>query len=87
MKTKIIGNTYLRDIEKYELKMFFDDDDYIICVKKLVKCREKFIIKNDLVVMDDGYYVFEVLPKGEDYAMRLFLDNKRESFRILFRYM
>ena len=24
MKTKIIGNTYLRDIEKYELKMFFE---------------------------------------------------------------
>ena len=46
MKTKIIGNTYLRDIEKYELKMFFDDDYYIICVKKLVQCREKYIIKN-----------------------------------------
>lgn len=84
MKTKIIGNTYLRDIEKYELKMFFDDDDYIICVKKLVKCREKFIIKNDLVVMDDGYYVFEVLPKGEDYAMRLFLDDKKNPLEYYF---
>ena len=34
MKKKIISKTYLRDIEKYELKVYLDLDDYYISVKK-----------------------------------------------------
>ena len=55
MKTKIMSKTYLRDIEKYELKVYLDLDDYYISVKKLIQCREKFVIYNDITVMDDGY--------------------------------
>ena len=46
MKRKIISNTYLRDIEKYQMKLYLDEDDYYICVKKLIDVREKFILKN-----------------------------------------
>lgn len=84
MKTKIISNTYLRDIEDYEMKLYLDIDWAYICVKKLIKCREKFIIKNYLCVMDDGYYVFEVLPKNSDYAMRLFLDKEKKPLEYYF---
>lgn len=61
-----------------------DIDWSYVCVKKLIKCREKFIIKNDLCVMDDGYYVFEVLPKNSDYAMRLFLDKEKKPLEYYF---
>lgn len=83
MKTKVISKTYLRDIEKYEIKIYFEDD-YYISVKKLIKCREKFIIKNNLCVMDDGYYILEILPKNEDYVMRLFLDKNKKPLEYYF---
>lgn len=84
MKTKIISKTYLRDIEKYELKVYLDLDDYYISVKKLIACREKYIIHDDVCVMDDGYYVFEVIPKDKDYAMRLFLDRDKKPLEYYF---
>ena len=78
MKTKIITNTYLRDIDKYQIKLYLDEDNYYISVKKLISVRKKFIIKNDLCVIDNGYYVFEVIPKNDNYAMRLFLNSNKE---------
>lgn len=84
MKTKVITNTYLRDIEKYQIKLFLDEDDYYISVKKLISVREKFIIKDGLCVMDDGFYIFEVIPKNDNYAMRLFLNEKKEALEYYF---
>ena len=84
MKRKIITKTYLRDIEKYRIKLFLDEEEYYICVKKLIKVNKKFIIKNNLCVMDDGYYIFEVIPKNENYAMRLFLDENLNELEYYF---
>lgn len=84
MKRKIISNTYLRDIDKYQIKLYLDEDDYYVCVKKLINVREKFIIHNGLCVMDNGYYVFEVVPKNDNYAMRLFLDQNKRPLEYYF---
>lgn len=84
MKKKIISNTYLRDVEKYQIKMFLDEEDWYIVVKKLIDVREKFIINENITVMDNGYYVFEVIPKNENYAMRLFLDNHKKPLEYYF---
>ena len=84
MKKKIISNTYLRDIDKYQIKMFLDCDDYYVCVKKLISVKEKFVIKNGICVMDNGYYVLEIVPKYENYAMRLFLDDKKKPLEYYF---
>ena len=84
MKTKVITNTYLRDIDKYQLKLYLDEDNYYISVKKLISVKEKFIIKDGLCVMDDGYYIFEVVPKNENYAKRLFLNPDKEPLEYYF---
>ena len=34
--------------------------------------------------MDDGYYVFEVIPKKDNYAMRLFLNANKEPLEYYF---
>lgn len=83
MKTKIVSKTYLRDVENYEIKIYFEDEFYI-SVKKLIKCREKFIIADNLCVMEDGYYILEILPKNEEYAMRLFLDRDKKPLEYYF---
>ena len=76
MKKKIMTHTYLRDVSKYRLKLFMDIDDCYITVKKLIKVDIPFIIHGDVTVMDDNYYLLEVVPKNENYAMRLFLNDK-----------
>lgn len=84
MKRKIITKTYLRDISKYQLKLYMDEEDSYIVVKKLIKVDKKFIIKDNLCVMDNNYYVVEVIPKNENYAMRLFLDNNKKPLEYYF---
>lgn len=84
MKRKIMTQTYLRDVSKYQIMLYLDEDDCYISVKKLIKVDEKFIIADNLCVMDDGYYVLELVPKGENYAMRLFFDNNRKPLEYYF---
>ena len=62
MKKKIITNTYLNEAVKHEIKLFLDEDDYYVSVKKLVQLTEKFIIRNNVIAMDDGYYILEIIP-------------------------
>ena len=84
MKTKIASNTYLRDVTKYRLKMYFDEEKYYVSVMKIIDCQEKFVIKDNLTVIDNGYYILEVIPKKEDYAMRLFLDPNKKPLEYYF---
>ena len=84
MKRKIISNTYLRDVDKYQIKLFLDEEDCYISVKKLIMVKERFIIKNNLCVMDNGYYILEIVPKKENYAMRLFLNQNKEPLEYYF---
>ena len=84
MKKKIISSTYLRDVDKYQIKIFLDEDDYYLSIKKLISVKKKFIIKNNICVMDNNYYIIEVVPKNENYAMRLFLDDKFSPLEFYF---
>lgn len=79
MKKKIISKTYLREADKYQIKLYLDEDDYYVSVKKLVHVTDKFIINNGkTIAMDNGYYIVEIIPKHEHYAMRVFLNEKKE---------
>lgn len=84
MKRKIITKTYLRDVSKHQIKLYLDEDEFYLCVKKLIKVDKKFIINDNLCVMDNNYYVLEVIPKNENYAMRLFLDDNRQPLEYYF---
>ena len=84
MKRKIISNTYLRDVDKYQIKIYLDNDYYYLSVKKLIDVRKKFIIKNDICVMDNNYYVVEVIPKNENYAVRIFYDDMKKPLEYYF---
>ena len=84
MKKKIITNTYLREAEQYTIKLFLNEDDYYISVKKLIHLSEKFIIRDNIVAMDDGYYIMEIIPKKGNYALRLFIDNNKRIVEYYF---
>ena len=84
MKKKILSSTYLKEAQKYQIKFYLDEEDKYIVVKKLIKLSKKFIIQNDVIAMDDGYYVIEIVPKNKNYALRLFLKDKKEIIEYYF---
>ncbi len=84
MKRKFVTKTYLRDVSKYQVKLYLDEEEFYLCAKKFIKVDEKFIIQDGLCVMDDGYYSIEVVPKNENYAMRLFFNDKKERLEYYF---
>ena len=84
MKKKIISNTYLRETTKHQLKIFYDEDDYYVSVKKLIQVTEPFFIKDNDIGMDNGYYIVEMIPKEGNCALRVFLNDKKEIVEYYF---
>ena len=82
MKKKLLSNTYLNEAEKYQIKFFLDEEDKYVVIKKLIKLSKPFIIKNNVTAMDNGYYVIEIVPKNKNYALRIFLNDKKEEFSL-----
>lgn len=79
MKKKLLSNTYLNEAEKYQIKFYLDETDKYIVVKKLIKLsKKKYIIKNNITLMDNGYYLIEIVPKNKNYALRIFLNDQKE---------
>jgi len=83
MKKKLISKTYLRDVEEYTLKIYFDNEDYYLCVKKIIKTKP-FITSKGLRLIDNDYYIVEVIPKNEFYAMRVYFNEKKERLAYYF---
>ena len=76
MRKKLISNTYLRDVDKYNLKIVYDDDCYY-AIKEIKKVREPFILSTGECLIDDDYYIVEIIPKNENYSVREFFDNNK----------
>ena len=84
MRKKLISKTYLRGVNKYELKIYFNLEDCYISVKKIIDIKEPFILSNGLCIINNNYYIMEVIPKNENYAMRVFFNNKKEILEYYF---
>ncbi len=76
MRKKLLSKTYLRDVSEYILTLNFTNKDYYLSKKKIIKTTP-FILSNGLKVIDNGYYILEILPKTENYAIRVYFDNNK----------
>lgn len=83
MRKKLVSNTYLRDVLDYKLTIYCDIDDMYVAAKEIKHVNSKFFIRNRTII-DDGYYILEILPKNENYSMRVFLNEKREVLEYYF---
>lgn len=83
MRKKLITKTYLRDVKSYNIKLYLDNDDYYLSVKHIID-TEPFILSNGLCIIDNGYYILELLPKNENYSMRVFFNEKKEILEYYF---
>lgn len=84
MRKKLISKTYLRDVDSYKLEIYYDNEDYYLSVKKINSIKEPFIVPNGLCLINNGYYIVEVLPKKENYTMRVFFNENRERLEYYF---
>ena len=84
MRKKLISKTYLRDVNRYKLEIYYDNDDYYLSVKKIISIKETFILSNGLCIINNGYYIVEVLPKKENYTMRVYFNEKKERLEYYF---
>ena len=83
MKKKIISKTYLRDVTKHKIMIDTSNDEYYYSVKKIIECTPFISYKNTRLI-DNNYYIFELIPKNEKYAMRVFLDDKKQILEYYF---
>ena len=67
MNRKLISKTYLKDVNKYELNFYFDNKDYYLAIKKFINVEKPFILQSGVCLIDNGYYMAEVIPKKENY--------------------
>lgn len=84
MREKLISKTYLRDVNKYKLEIYYDNEDYYLSVKKILSIEKPFILESGLCIINNNYYIVEVLPKHENYAMRVYFNEKRERLEYYF---
>ncbi len=77
MRKKLLSKTYLRDVSEYIIEFSFVNDDYYLVKKKIIKTLP-FILNNGLKVIDNNYYIVEILPKNENYAIRVYLNNEKK---------
>ena len=83
MKKKYLSETFLEDVKEYDLKLSIREN-YILCLKKIKKIEKPFYLKNGLCLIDNDYYIVEILFTNRHYTVRIFLNNKKEE--ILYYY-
>ena len=76
MRKKILSKTYLRGVSEYIIEFSFNNDDFYLAKKKIIK-TEPFTLSNGLKIIDNDYYIMEILPKSENYAIRVYFDEKK----------
>lgn len=83
MRKKLLSKTYLRDVQKYDLSFYFDSNDYYLAIKKIIEATP-FILPNKLCLINNNYYIAELVPKNENYTMRVFFNEHKERLLYYF---
>lgn len=76
---KYLTSTYLKDIEKYKLSLFFEKD-YCISVKKVIETKQPFILKEDgrdIIIIDKDFYILEYMPFDQNYICRIHINDTK----------
>lgn len=84
MRKKLLSNTYLKGVSDYIIKIDYSNHDYLLVTKKINKIDKPFILTNGLKLIDNNYYILEMIPKGENYCMRAYFDQDKKLLEYYF---
>ena len=80
-KKKFTSNTYMREAIDYDI-VTVKEDNLFVTIKKYKKMTDKFILSdesgNQVVYIDEGYYVVELTPLGENYNIRFYFNQNKK---------
>lgn len=79
------SKTYLKDVNKYKIAMIIKKD-IGICIKKILKIRKPFLLNEDgeiIKLIDNNYYIVEIVPFDKNYVLIVYLDN---NYDVIERY-
>lgn len=74
---KYSSSTYLRNVNEYKLYLYKNDNEVII-IKKILKIMNPFSLVEfgkKIKLIDNNYYVVEIIALNDSYVCRLFLDS------------
>lgn len=78
MKKKLISKTYLKGVTDWELIIKKQkQENYYLSIKQINEIEQPFIegvTGNELLCIDNGYYIIEYTPLDKCYNGRAFLD-------------
>ena len=74
MKRKFVTNTYLRGVDNYILMQFEDN-----ALNSIDKPYISTHTGKGICLLKEGYYMVEYLPKNENYGVRVFLDDNKDT--------
>ena len=83
MRKKLLSKTYLRDVNSYDMKIDYSNDDFWYSVK-YIKDTVPFVISTGKTLIDNNYYLLELVPKNKNYSMRVFFNEKKELLQYYF---
>jgi len=80
-KKKYTTETYMRETLDYEIVVGKLSEDVFFTIKKYINMSNNISFKdkynNDVIYIDNGYYLFEVTPLKENYNIRFYFDDKK----------
>lgn len=76
--SKYISTTYLKDIYKYIYYQYTKKDIHIV-IKKILDTKPYIINEDgvDIKILDNNYYIVEVIPMNKNYICRIHIDNHK----------
>ena len=83
MIRKYLDETYLRDVEEYQIEKVETPEEYIV-FKHFLKVRKRYEeshTRKNRCLQDNGYYMIEYLPKVKNYTVRSFIDKDKKVLR------
>ena len=83
MIRKYLDETYLRDVEEYQIEKVETPEEYIV-FKHFLKLRKRYEeshTRKNRCLQDNGYYMIEYLPKVKNYTVRSFIDKDKKVLR------
>lgn len=82
MKKKYLTKTYLRGVSQYQIHIQkVEQAQCYYCVKHITKMDPPYIETHmglNTCLLDNGYHILEYLPLQENYAVRIFFNDKKE---------
>lgn len=74
---KYSTSTYLKNITKYKFYLYKNNND-VLTIKKIINIIDPFYLMEfgkKMKLLDNDYYIVEVIPINGFYICRIFLDN------------